>query len=137
MRVVIDTNILISALLSKESPAAQLLEGWRHGRFSVLTAKAQIEELARVLRYPKIRDRVPATEANWLIADMHELTVFLEALPVVQRSRDPDDNYLLALSEAGGADYLVTRDKRDVLSLKEHGATKIVSLRGFLSVIES
>lgn len=137
MRVVIDTNILISALLIKESTAAQLLEFWRHGVFTLITTRIQIEELARVLRYPKLRARIPTPEANWLIADLQELGVMVEDLPAVERSPDPDDNYLLALSEAGAVDYLVSGDKRHVLALEEHGVTKIVTLRAFLTLLAS
>ena len=52
MRVVLDTNILVSALLLESSLPAQVLTYWRRGRFQLLTAKPQFEELYRVTRYP-------------------------------------------------------------------------------------
>jgi len=51
---------------------------------------------------------------------------------MVNRSRDPGDNFLLAMSEAGAAQYLVTGDKHDVLALKRHGTTRIVTARAML-----
>jgi putative PIN family toxin of toxin-antitoxin system len=134
MRVVLDTNILISALLNQASLAAQLITLWRQGRFDVLTAGEQLDELARVTRYPKIRVRIPPPLAGRLVNQLRELTVMVEKLPSIDRARDPYDNYLLAIAAAGGADYLITGDKRDLLSLKRHERTSIVSVRQFLAV---
>jgi predicted nucleic acid-binding protein len=53
-------------------------------------------------------------------------------LPFVELSPDPDDNWLIALAEAGGADFLVTGDKADLLSLERTGSTRIVTARQFL-----
>ena len=59
----------------------------------------------------------------------------LDRLPVVDRSRDPNDNFLLAMAEAGTADYLVTGDKRDVLALKRHGNTTILTAKEMLPLL--
>jgi uncharacterized protein len=133
MRVVLDTNILVSALLNQASPAAQLVTLWRQGRFDLLTASEQFDELARVTRYPKIRARIPPPLAGRLINQLRELTVVVEKLPSIHRARDPCDNYLLAIAAAGEADYLITGDKGDLLSLKQHERTRIVSVRQFLA----
>jgi putative PIN family toxin of toxin-antitoxin system len=135
MRVVVDTNVLVSAVLSSTSPAARLLEEWRHGDFDVVSAPAQIEELTRVLRYPKIRQRVPLATGSNLVADLKERCIMVSDLPIVERSPDPADNYLLAIAEAAGAQYLVSGDKRDILSLLTHKETRIVSLREFLTIL--
>ena len=52
-------------------------------------------------------------------------------LPPVKRSPDPNDDFLLAMAEAGKADYLVTGDKRGLLSLHRHKATRIISAVDF------
>jgi putative PIN family toxin of toxin-antitoxin system len=134
MRVVLDTNILISALLSEHSPVARLVDLWRAGRFTLLTAPPQLEELARVTRYPKIRDRLPPALAGRLINELRGVAIPVSDLKIVQISRDPYDDYLLAIATGGSADYLVTGDKRDLLSLQKHGGAKIVSLRNFLAL---
>ena len=136
MRVIVDTNILISALLIGDSSSARLLEYWRQGTFTLITAEAQIEELTRVMRYPKIRTRVAPALGNPLIEEMQDLAIFMHALPFVERSSDPTDNYLLAMAEAGGADYLVSGDKRHVLALHEHAGTRIVTLRDFIAQLD-
>ncbi len=58
IRLVLDTNVLLSALLSPASPSAEIMALWLYGKVSVLTAAEQIEEVARVTRYPKIRARL-------------------------------------------------------------------------------
>ena len=57
-------------------------------------------------------------------------------LPRVQRSTDPTDDFLLALCQAGEADYLVTGDKAGLLDLQRHGATRIISPRGFAALLD-
>ena len=132
MRLVVDTNILISALLAGTSLPAQLILLWREGRFDLLTSAAQLDELRRVTRYPKIRERLTSALAGRLINDIRDLAVLLPLLPVVTASPDPDDNYLLAMAAAGSADFLVTGDKRDLLALRLFEGTKIITVRDFL-----
>jgi uncharacterized protein len=72
VRVVLDTNVLVSALLVEFSPPAQLVTHWRRGGFVLLTANAQLEELMRVTRYPKISARIKPALAGRLINDLRE-----------------------------------------------------------------
>ena len=67
---------------------------------------------------------------------MRHFAELLTALPNVDVSEDPADNFLLAMAEAGEADYLATGDKRDVLALKRHGTTRIVTARRLLELVE-
>ena len=134
MRLVVDTNILVSALLSDASLPAQIVVLWRAGRFDLLTAAEQLDEIGRVTRYPKIRERLNPAVAGRLVNDLRALAVMLDALPVVEATLDPDDNYLLAMAMAGSADFLVTGDKRDLLGLGTHAGTRILSARSFLAL---
>lgn len=132
MRLAIDTNILISALLSASSLPAHLVVLWREGRFDVLTSVDQLDELKRVTRYPKVRERLGPALAGRLINDVRDLAVLLEGLPAVTTSPDPHDNYLLAMAAAGSADFPVTGDKRDLLAIRHYEGTKIITVRDFL-----
>jgi putative PIN family toxin of toxin-antitoxin system len=132
VRQVIDTNVLISALLAGTSLPAHLIVLWREGHFDLLTSAAQLDELMRVTRYPKIRERVAPALAGRLINEIRDLAILLTGLPVVTASPDPHDNYLLAMAASGGADFLVTADKRDLLALKLFEGTKIITVRDFL-----
>ena len=134
MRVVADTNILISSLLVAGSLSAHLVSLWREGWFVLLTSAEQIDELRRVTRYPKIQERLSPALAGRLFNELRELAVIVPNLPKVSASPDPHDNYLLATSLAGGADFLITGDKVDLLSLKLYEGTKILSVRDFLEL---
>ncbi len=134
MRLVVDTNILISALLVEASLSAHLIVLWRQGRFDLLSSAEQLDELMRVTRYPKIRERLAPALAGRLINELRDIAVVLKNLPTVTVCQDPHDNYLLAMAVAGAADFLVTGDKRDLLGLKLHEGTKIVSVRDFLTL---
>jgi uncharacterized protein len=132
MLVVLDTNILISALLIPASQPAQLVTHWKNDRFSLLTAPEQIEELMRVTRYPKIKERISPVLTGRLINQLRDLAIIVKQLPVVDVSPDPYDNYLLSIAVGGQADYLVTGDKRDLLFIKKYAGTAIVSVSDFL-----
>lgn len=132
MRIVIDTNILISALLGAQSAPAQLLVLWRQGGFELLTCREQLDEIRRVTRYPKIRERLRPAIAGRLVRDLRRVARLIGPLPAISVCTDPFDDYLLALAQAGDADYLVTGDKRDLLAMGRFGRTRIVSVRTFL-----
>ncbi len=132
MRLVIDTNLLISALLGGKSLPAHLIILWRDGWFDLLTSSDQLDEMMRVTRYPKLRERLAPVLAGRLINELRDMTVLVKNPPVVTIYPDPYDNYLLGIAAGGSADFLVTGDKRDVLALRLFRGTKIVTVRDFL-----
>ena len=132
MRLVIDSNVLISALLSEKSLPAHLMVLWREGRFDLLTSAVQLDELMRVTRYPKIRERLAPALAGRLINELRDIAVSVKNLPTITASPDPYDDYLLAIAAAGSADFLITGDKRDLLALRLYEGTKIITVRDFL-----
>ncbi len=134
MRLVIDTNILVSALLAGTSLPAHLIVLWREGRFDLLTSAEQLDELMRVTRYPKIRERLAPSLAGRLINELREIAVVVDKLPTVTVCPDPDDNYLLAMAAAGAADFLVTGDRRHLLGIKRYAGARIITARDFLAL---
>ena len=134
MRLVVDTNLLVSALLSGTSLPAHLITLWREGRFDLLTSSEQLDELMRVTRYPKIRERLTPALAGRLINELREIAILVENLPQVTVCADPFDNYLLAMAAAGAADFVVTGDKRDLLGLMLYEGIRIVAVREFLEM---
>lgn len=131
MRVVLDTNILISSLLSSDGPPAIIYQAWRENRFSLLTCGKQMEEIRRTLRKPAIAARVRPHHAGSLINRLYNRAVDVGRLPEVLRSSDPDDNFILAMAEAGSAHYLVSGDRDGLLVLRRHRKTRILSPRAF------
>ena len=136
MKVVLDTNILISALLVPESLPHQVVLNWRARRFGLLTCEQQFDEMRRITRLPKLRQRFQPSLAGKLINDMRAYAELHADLPFVEISPDPDDNWLIALAGAGGADFLVTGDKADLLSLGRSASTKIVAARQFFHALD-
>jgi putative PIN family toxin of toxin-antitoxin system len=132
VKLVIDTNILISALLVNTSLPGHLVTLWEDGQFDLLTSREQLDELMRVTRYGKIRARLSPALAGRFINEFRNLAIMVTNLPVVTVSPDPYDNYLLAIASAGGADFLLTGDKRDLLALKLYEGIKIITVRDFL-----
>ena len=136
VRLVLDTNIFVSALLLPHSAPTELVRLWLAGSFDVLSADAQMDEIARVTRYPKVRERLRPATAGRLINQLRGRATLLAELPQVDASPDPFDNDLLALAAAGRADLLVTGDKRDLLALKRYGGAAIVSVREALGRLQ-
>lgn len=136
MRVVLDTNVLLSAFFKIDSPPYKLVQAWMDGRFEVVTGTSQIEEIVRVARYPQIRKLLEPAEVGWLINRLRDRAVVLTRLPRVNVSTDPADNFLFALAQASDAAYLVSGDKSGVLAVRRHGACQIVTARQFVALLK-
>lgn len=131
MRVVLDTNILVSALLSPFGYPAIIYRSWHDGQFTLVTCKEQIDELRATLHKPYLTERIKPHQAGRLINDVREQAEVIDSLPHVRRSPDSTDDFLLALCEAGIADYLVTGDKCGLLLLISHMSARIISASNF------
>lgn len=134
MLVVLDTNVLLSALRADGSPPAAILDAWRAGRFSLVTSSEQIEEFKRAARYPKLRPYLPRRAVGRVVNELRSAELLLERLRRAGDSPDPGDDYLLAMAAASGADVLVTGDKA-LLALTRIGVTRIVSPRRFAGIL--
>ena len=116
-RVVLDTNVVLSALLFGRGPTARVRVGWQSSRFVPLASTATARELVRVLAYPRFG--LSAEEQSELLADFMPWVVAVEVPdppPVVPRCRDPHDLAFLHLAVAGRARALVSGDQ-DLLAL--------------------
>ncbi len=131
MRVVLDTNVLISALLVSGSTSAQIVVAWRRGAFDLLTCDLQLQEVRAVTRRASVRALIRPALAGELVNQLRAVALQVDPLPSVDRSIDPFDNFLLAMAQGGQADLLVSGDKRGVLALKSHGNCRIVTVREF------
>jgi putative PIN family toxin of toxin-antitoxin system len=132
MRVVLDTNVLCSALMTPGGLPDQLYLAWRDRLFTLVTSEEQLEEFRQVTRYPRVKQRIDPAAAGTLYNELHQLAVVLRTLPELDVSSDAGDNFLLAMAQGGKTDFLVSGDKRHVLSLKTFGTTQIVTARQML-----
>ncbi|MBN8733146.1 MAG: putative toxin-antitoxin system toxin component, PIN family [Acidobacteria bacterium] len=135
MRVVLDTNILVSALISPKRAPAFIHDCWEERRFTLLNCGEQTAELRDTFRKPKVAALTRPHRVGRQMNQLKRLAQHLGPLPAVTRSVDPDDDLLLAMCEAGSADYLVTGDKSGLLSLRRHKRTRIVSAAAFARIL--
>lgn len=133
MRIILDTNVLIAALLTPMGATGEVYRAWAEGTFTLLTSEEQMEELRVTLTKPTLAARIRPHHAGRLVNNLRNMAEMIAPLPHVDRSADPADNFLLAMAEAGRADYLVTGDKGGLLALKRHSGTRILSVREFVA----
>ena len=127
IRAVLDTNVLVSALVFHTGALSWLREAWRSGRILPLASRATAAELIRVLAYPKFA--LTASERRDLLDDylpFCESVTVPSPPPAVPHCRDPFDRPFLELALAGRSDVLVTGDA-DLLALAEKFAVPIRS----------
>jgi putative PIN family toxin of toxin-antitoxin system len=127
MRVVLDTNVLLSALLSPRGLPDVIYRAWRATRFEVVTSQIQLEEIRRASRYPKFKAVLQPHRVGTMVNNLQRALV-LNTLPTGLETDDPFDAFLLGMAVAGEADYLVTGDHRAGLIQRRHiGRTRIVT----------
>lgn len=121
MRVILDTNVLVSGLMFPESVPGAAVAAWREGRFDLVVPLGRLEEIGRVLAYPKIRKVLHWNEAaiSRFLRQIYLRAVepAAEALEV----RDSDDLHVLQALAAGAAELLVSGDA-DLLALRARSA---------------
>jgi hypothetical protein len=113
LRIILDTNVLMSGLMLPDSTPGKIVAAWRKRNFYLVVSEPMLEEIARVLAYPKIKKRL-----NWDDETISRYVALLrfeaETVNVVgveaKVPADPDDNHLLAALFASKADWLITGD---------------------------
>ena len=134
-RAVLDTNIVLSALVFPQGRLVPLRHAWQQGHCRPLVSSATLAELVRALAYPKFS--LTPDEQRELLADYlpYCTTVRIPAkTPKTPACRDPCDLPFLQLAVVGKTDYLVTGD-RDLLELGRNFARPIVTADQFLKAL--
>lgn len=120
MKVVLDTNVLISGLMYPQSVPGNIVTAWREASFDLVLSIEPLTEIGRVLSYPKIR-KVLQWDDETIERFLKQLFLRAEIVEQTEQSgdtpRDPDDAPILASMVSAGADYLVTGDG-DLLALR-------------------
>ena len=133
-RVVLDTNVLVSAFVSAIGAPAQVFDLWRNDVIEIVTTQETLDELVRVLAYPKIRTRLRYSDDQikryLLLLRKHALYV-QELPPLTVVEADPDDDKFLALAVASGATVVVSGDGH-LLDLGAYADIVILSPAAFL-----
>lgn len=139
VRAVLDTNVLVSGLVSEEGAPRRSLDAWLEGHFTLVTSLHLMEELTHVLSYPRLarRLRLDEEEVAAILAALlsrAEVTPGQRHLPGA--TRDPKDDAVVACASEGQADYIVSGDQ-DLLVLGAHEEVRIVTPRRFVEVLAS
>jgi putative PIN family toxin of toxin-antitoxin system len=134
MRVVLDTNVLVSAILLK-GRLSKLVNLWGNGGISPAISKETFSEFKRVLSYPKFalsKDDIKAIIET-------EILPYFEVIDIKEKihgvCRDPNDDMFLAVAVNAQASYVVTVDK-DLLELRKYKSIKIVSPQKYLALLK-
>jgi len=137
MRAVLDTNVIVSAVLSPGSPPDSILRASRRGAFDLVTSAPLLRELSEVLGRPPIAERLgwtPEERASFIAAlsDFAAIVAPRRKLQVVKA--DPADNRVLEAAVAGSVDYVVSGD-RHLLELGSYEGIPIVTPARFAAIL--
>ncbi|MGH8549211.1 MAG: putative toxin-antitoxin system toxin component, PIN family [Methylococcales bacterium] len=136
LRAVLDTNLVLSALVFTGGTPAAVRHSWQHSDFKPLVSNRTAAELLRVLGYPKFK--LSAAEQKELLADYLpwcETVAIPQPPPAIPACRDPFDRPFLELAAAGSAHFLVTGDA-DLLTLSGDFVCPILTAASFLEILD-
>jgi putative PIN family toxin of toxin-antitoxin system len=137
MRVVLDANVLISAVISSRGAPAEILRFLEEERFELVVSRPILEELERVIHYARIQQRYNLPEsdvARFLQLIRTGAIVVDPKIEVIAIERDPSDNRYLECAVEGGASYIISGD-RHLLDLEEFNGIVILAPAGFVAVL--
>ena len=133
-RVVLDTNVLVSALLFR-GELSKIVGLWQKGKIIPLISKETFNELRTVLGYPKFS--LTQEERDSIIEN--EILPYFEIVEAVKEvkgvCRDPEDDKFISCAISASADYIVSGDK-DLFDLKQYKSTKIIKVSDFLKMVK-
>ena len=135
MRAVLDTGVFISALITDKSYPYKALDLWLSKAFELVTSEWQIEEVRAVSRYKRVAPLLKSYQVGALVNRLQKRAVVIRNLLEVDYSPDPDDNPIIASAIAGGASYIVSGDKGDLLALGKVRGVQIVTARAFVELV--
>ncbi len=128
-RIIIDTNLWISFLITKDFTKLDEIIFSRNG--ILVFSQELLDEFLEVARRPKLRRFFSAADIEEIVGTIDEYAEFVKVQTKIEVCRDTKDNFLLSLSVDGNADFLLTGDK-DLLVMTKFGETAIVTISEFL-----
>jgi uncharacterized protein len=128
-RIIIDTNLWISFLITKDFTKLDEIIFSRQG--ILVFSQELLDEFLDVAKRPKFRRFFSPSDTEEILETIDEYADFVKVQTIIDVCRDPKDNFLLSLAIDGNADFLLTGDK-DLLDLTKFGETAIVTISDFL-----
>ena len=138
MKVVLDTNVVVSRFISQGGVPGQLIDRWSRGDYDLLVSEPVLIEYQQALTYAHVRKLHGYTDLQiegWL-GEVRKTSINIVAIGALRVvSADPKDDKFIECAIAGGADYIVSGDKH-LLDLREYEGIRILSPADFLRVLE-
>lgn len=138
-KAVLDSTVLVSAFLRKGGASYQLLRFASVGAFAICLADEILDEVKRVLHYPRLRKKADYTDEEIFqyVSLLRFVCRLISPLPLLHAvKRDPNDDIIVACAVAAKAAHIVTRDK-DLLDLGEYENILIITPEDYLAVLRS
>jgi len=136
LKVVIDTNVVVSRFLSPKGPPAQVFHLWEDQAFGLVVSQSLLEEYRRALLYEDVASRHGMSEAEVLevVAMMERFALVVEPkMTVSVITRDSSDNKFIECAMEGGAEFIVSGDSH-LLDLGRYEGVEIITPAAFLAL---
>lgn len=136
MKVVFDTNVVVSRFLSPTGTPARLFDFWEQSVFTLLVSEPILTEYERVLAYKNIvrYHRMTPKEIKEIIQEFRQFSISIEVKEQIAVVRDPADNMFIECAVSGGADFIISGDP-DLLDLGEYDGIQILPPAAFLTLL--
>ena len=138
LKIVLDTNVFVSALINPRGKPAQILNYVFENKVRLFTSPSIIEELERVLSYPKLvkRHGLEKQELKKFVSDLLSILSLVEGKKAIEViAEDPADNNYLSCVVDAKADFIVSGDIH-LLNLREYEGIQIITPAQFLEMLE-
>jgi uncharacterized protein len=129
--VIIDTNLWISFLLTKDFSKLDAM--FADDQLTLVFSEELMEEFLEVTQRVKFKKYFSRTDVDFLLRKLADKAIFVQTISVIEKCKDPKDNFLLALAIDANATHLLTGDK-DLLVLRKIGKTKIITISEYLPI---
>ncbi|CAN5912257.1 putative toxin-antitoxin system toxin component, PIN family [soil metagenome] len=137
MRIVLDTNVLVSSFISTRSASARILQLFEAEAFELVVSQPLLDEYQAALGYDKVQKLhgMSDAEIEQRVADLRATAIFVTPTVVVQVVSDPDDDMLFAAALEGQAEVIVSGDAA-VQAVKDHQGIHVLAPALFLAFLE-
>lgn len=138
IRAVVDTNVLVSGLISPSGYPREIERRWRKGEFTLVISPDIIDEVSRVLRLPRIHQKYRLADSDvqaFILALLHHGESVAGRLVLEGVAPDPGDDKVISCAVEGYANFIVTGDKA-LQQLGRHGDIRIVNAEAFIRLLD-
>ena len=135
MKVILDANIIIGFLLTKGYIISSIFEYWENNFFKLLVSDSILEEYDLTLKGLIKKGILSKHHTNSLMSKIRKKALTVKVVTKVKLSPDKKDNRYLECSKDGKADYLITRDNKDLVFIRKFKYTKIIGAKKFLEIL--